>query len=277
MTYQLHPLCTLFPRMEGDSFAELVADIRANGLREPITLHDGMILDGGNRYRACMDAGIEPTFQQYAGDNLAQYVLSANLHRRHLSAGQSASIVSGIAAFVEQHPSHRIAATAQEGSNVRPLSTEAGRAKAAGVSEYTQHKADKVRRADPELSRKVVSGEIPLAKALEKITGKKRTKKHAVHSADEAQSDLGAPVETDADVLQNLRAELAQAHALIAELHDQLESYQTATSTEHAVAKELNVLKGKIRTISIARDGYMTTVGELRKEVALLRRQLGKK
>ncbi|MHB1937630.1 MAG: ParB N-terminal domain-containing protein [Acidobacteriaceae bacterium] len=274
---ELHPLCTLFPRMEGDSFAELVADIRANGLREPITLHNGMILDGGNRYRACLSADVKPMFREFKGDDIAAFVLSANLHRRHLSAGQSASIIAGVSAFAKQHPPHRIAATAQEGYNIVPLSTEAARAKAAGVHPNTQHAADKVQRADPELSRKVAAGEVTLAKALEKITGTKRTKKHAVHSADEAQSDLGAPVETDADVLQNLRAELAQAHALIAELHDQLESYQTATSTEHAVAKELNVLKGKIRTISIARDGYMTTVGELRKEVALLRRQLGKK
>jgi len=43
---ELHPLCTLFPRMAGDEFAALCDDIKANGQREPIILHDGMILDG---------------------------------------------------------------------------------------------------------------------------------------------------------------------------------------------------------------------------------------
>ena len=58
----LHPLCTLFPRMAGDEFAALVADIRTHGLRQPIVLHEGMVLDGGNRYRACLDAGVVPVF-----------------------------------------------------------------------------------------------------------------------------------------------------------------------------------------------------------------------
>ena len=59
MHYELHPLCTLFPRMGGAEFDSLVADIKTNGLSQPITLHNGFILDGGNRYRACMEAAID--------------------------------------------------------------------------------------------------------------------------------------------------------------------------------------------------------------------------
>ena len=56
------------PRLRRVAFDSLVADIRANGLREPITLYDGMVLDGRNRYRACEAARIEPrTPEQISG------------------------------------------------------------------------------------------------------------------------------------------------------------------------------------------------------------------
>ena len=94
MNYELHPLCTLFPRLSGNEFESLCADIRNNGLRNPIVMHEGMILDGGNRYRACIEIGIEPDFVEFDGGNLVSFVLSVNLHRRHLSAGQQAAIVA---------------------------------------------------------------------------------------------------------------------------------------------------------------------------------------
>lgn len=73
--------------MEPDRYAELLSDIESNGQRVPITLCDGMILDGRNRYKACTELGIEPTTDSFSGDPWA-YVWSLNGLRRDLVAEQ---------------------------------------------------------------------------------------------------------------------------------------------------------------------------------------------
>jgi len=63
-----HPAALVFQAMNDDRYRELVADIKLNGQLEPITVYDGMILDGRNRYRACLELGIEPVTRHYDGD-----------------------------------------------------------------------------------------------------------------------------------------------------------------------------------------------------------------
>jgi hypothetical protein len=92
-----HPLADIFPMLEGKDFADLVTDIKANGLHKKITLHpDGKILDGRNRYRACLKAGVEPRFWTYNGNDPAGYVVSMNIKRRMLDKGQRAMIAEKI-------------------------------------------------------------------------------------------------------------------------------------------------------------------------------------
>lgn len=78
-----HPSADAFPMMDKGRFNELVDDIRKNGQREEITLCDGMILDGRNRYAACIVIGIEPKTKNFDGDPWA-FVWSLNGQRRDL-------------------------------------------------------------------------------------------------------------------------------------------------------------------------------------------------
>ncbi len=94
---KVHPLAELFPLMEGKEFEELVEDIRNNGLRHPILIDkQGRILDGRNRYRACLAAGVEPRFESWDGDesHVLDLILSLNVHRRHLNESQRALVAA---------------------------------------------------------------------------------------------------------------------------------------------------------------------------------------
>src|SRR5215471_15862231 len=75
-----HPLANLFPMIEGAEFDELVSSIRMNGLREPVIIHEGMILDGRNRYRACRAAGVAPRLEVFDGlTDPLRFVIDRNL------------------------------------------------------------------------------------------------------------------------------------------------------------------------------------------------------
>jgi hypothetical protein len=95
----IHPVANVFPLLVGDQFHGLVSDIMDRGLREPITLHpDGSILDGRNRYRACLMAKVEPQFVEWDGQGTPQqFVISKNLARRYMSESQRAMVAAKLA------------------------------------------------------------------------------------------------------------------------------------------------------------------------------------
>jgi hypothetical protein len=95
-TLEFHPLAELLPPMEGEEFDALVADIRANGLHDPIVMYEGKILDGRNRYQACLAAGMQPITidgHEFITDP-AVFVISRNIHRRHLTAKQRRDVIA---------------------------------------------------------------------------------------------------------------------------------------------------------------------------------------
>lgn len=95
--YQIHELANIFPRMPGEEFAALKADIKTNGLLEPIWLYDGKVLDGRHRYYACQETSIEPSFREYTGVDPRGFVISLNLMRRHMNESQRSMVAAGLA------------------------------------------------------------------------------------------------------------------------------------------------------------------------------------
>lgn len=91
MAYLYHPIANCFPLIEGEEFNHLVMDIKKNGQHYPITLYENMILDGRNRYRACLENKIEPKYEHFPGGDPVDFVLSRNDIRRHLSVTERAT------------------------------------------------------------------------------------------------------------------------------------------------------------------------------------------
>jgi ParB-like chromosome segregation protein Spo0J len=104
----VHPAAALFPLMKGPEFGLLVEDIDEHGLREPIVMYQGLVLDGRNRLRACELAGVEPRFVEWEGTGSPlAFVLSRNLHRRHLNESQRAMIGARARLMFEEEAAER--------------------------------------------------------------------------------------------------------------------------------------------------------------------------
>lgn len=159
---KLHELCTLFPKIDGEAYEALKADIAVNGLLNPIVICGDSILDGQNRFRACTELGVSPRFTEFKGDNILEFVLAQNLHRRHLTPGQSATIV----ALAQDWAKAQKVGTKTNDSKSDTIAT---RAEKSGTSKRTQSTADKLAKEAPELAKKVASGETTLNKAIKEI------------------------------------------------------------------------------------------------------------
>jgi hypothetical protein len=88
--HEVHPAAEKISRYDELRFRMLVDDIRDKGLLVPIVLYQGKILDGRHRYRACIEAGVEPRFEVRGEADPYGDVASYNLFRRHSDGGQRA-------------------------------------------------------------------------------------------------------------------------------------------------------------------------------------------
>jgi N6-adenosine-specific RNA methylase IME4 len=158
-----HPAADLFPLLEGEEFEALAADIAANGLREPITLHkDGRVLDGRNRARACEIAGVIARFATYEGDDTVGFVISANLKRRHLNYDQRVAVAVKIA---NMRQGERM--DLQPSANLQKVS-QADAAKMVGVSTRSVASGHKVYTSGaPSLVHAFEQGRVAVSRAAE--------------------------------------------------------------------------------------------------------------
>lgn len=172
---KLHPLCELFPVLEGQAFDDLVKDIKEHGQLEPIITFDNLILDGQNRYRACLAAGKVPLTEPYWGADPLTYVLGKNLHRRHLTDDQRAFIAANMANLKSGKPLSKPELTSEKAH--RELISLNKAAATVEVSVQKAKRARNIMNKSPQLASQVRDGKATLSEAENKLAPKKRETK----------------------------------------------------------------------------------------------------
>jgi DNA modification methylase len=187
--------------MEGQELADLADDIREHGLLNPVVLvrQDGeeLVLDGRNRLRACTQAGVVPIFEVWTGKGSpTDWVVSQNLHRRHLNESQRAMVAAGLESILRGEANdsnlHRGRSIERAASM---LNVSVGSVHNAGrvIEDGAPELVEAVRRGDvavstaavlssetPERQREVVArGEEEIRKAAKEIEARRKAERHA--------------------------------------------------------------------------------------------------
>lgn len=177
---EYHEIANLFPMLDGEEYERFREDIACNGQIEPIWTYQGKIIDGRNRYRACVDLGVTPHFKEWHGNgSLAAFVVSLNIHRRHLTSSQRAVVALDILPVLEAEAKARMLA-GKKFDPVQKVVQGSGKsseqaADMLGTNRQYVSDAKKIKEQAPELLEQVRSGELSLKEATNKVKHKERT------------------------------------------------------------------------------------------------------
>jgi hypothetical protein len=204
---KVHEAANIFPMIDPENLQALAEDIAVHGQQEPVWFYEGKLLDGRNRMVACQMAGVEPKRREWepkSGETPATFVMSRNLHRRHLTASQRATLAVDLeplisaereAARAKTTPadpfSHRPAETkiislapattqtrftdslaktsARVGEKVRNGRVREQAASTMQVSSGYVNDAKDLKKVDPDLFEQVKAGSLTLPRAQEQI------------------------------------------------------------------------------------------------------------
>ena len=266
--YQQHPLSAAFPAMSAEDFQSLKDSITEIGVQNPVTLFEGMVIDGWHRYTAALELGMDCPTVVMGDVNPQDFVLAQNKARRHVTQAQLAMATTTVYAWkAVGNPSF-----SQSGTQYPIAKSTAQLAEAAGVSEKTIKQAKAVQtNAAPEVVAAVKAGEIGLPKAAAISKLPKDQQAAAIHQP----APKAAPHETPEDdgpsaeeIAAHQAAEAAD-RALVATLLDSDEPLA-------ALAEENKQLKAEIAQLKLARDGFMNRCNEAIALVKARDRQIAK-
>lgn len=164
----IHEAATIFPAMSETEMAELVEDMRTHGQLEPVWITDeDEVVDGRHRMLACEQLDNPVICRVYGGEpeTIPGFVVSLNLHRRHLSEGQRGAVAT-------EYANMNVGGMGKQANTSKEvLTSQKEAAKLLNVSVSTVQRAAKVKSEGvPELFNALKDGSIKATTAADVST-----------------------------------------------------------------------------------------------------------
>ena len=280
MKFTQHPLSAAFPAMGADDFQALKDSIENIGVQNPVTLLDGMVIDGWHRYTAAMELGMACPTGELGDVDPREFVLAQNKARRHITVAQLAMAATAV---------YRWSAAG------RPSSNSAGpaelkqpeMAKNAGVSVRSLRQAEEVsKNAAPEVIAAVNRGAVGLEKAAKIAQLPKEEQAAAIANPVSKPAKAPAPQAHDNDhklddaaqTIRELSNENDQLRDRLAV--EQMDASEEAKSEAAATIAEMRdrikALEAELDAVKSSRDGYQRENAELKKQIVMNQKQIKK-
>jgi ParB-like chromosome segregation protein Spo0J len=150
LKFRPHEYSLLLPAMSEQNYAKLKDSIAKNGLIEEIVLHDGQILDGVHRDKACRELRMDISTRYTNWDDLPEaiksigplaYVYAKNIPRRHMTVEQLTKAALDMMPRLEAEARERQLAGRSLASSEAKGKAAAIAAPAVGVSTSTVERA----------------------------------------------------------------------------------------------------------------------------------------
>lgn len=272
--------------MQADEYQSLIDSILEIGVQNSITIFDGQVLDGWNRYKAANEVGMDCPFVELGDVDPKDFVIAQNKARRHINQAQMAMATTSVYAWrPEGRPQNST-------FNVELTKSTSQLAEIAGVHANTITQAKAVQTyAAPEVIEAVKRGEVGLPKAAAIAKLPMAEQAAALHKPAPKPAKPAPVVEPETEAPPDYTELDATKDALsvISEENDRLndrlaiaafeateEERSAAHETLIALRAENKTLTATLRAVTLSRDSLMEEAVQMKRQMAMQRKEIDK-
>ena len=283
-----HAVSKVWGDMPSDELLALSLDIEANGQQEPVfVINNNEVVDGWHRFRACQMAQKPVQVKDLPRDvDLFKFVVSKNLHRRHLTASQRACIA--VEALPELEKRAKARQKAVGGVNPGPLPEKIPEALKGDARDHAAEQfqvnpryisdVKRIAAEEPELYDAIRTGDMSLPEA--KREAKRREEKLSSAPTPDTKTDAKPKAPTKLQMAENRINELERLclgrEDRIGELEAELRPYRI-TGLPDGEKTQLNIyLQARVDALESQLRECMAERARLQHQVNVMTRERGR-